>query len=147
MDNQFVRLGTHSPLLSRSKSSLGTNNSAYPQSKQTTIFWIKLTGARFSFSIERNATENSPEKSCCFSEAQLLQAIPPPIRSTSRRIFSLPSLFHSVKHFWMILGHLSSLARDDNVGLNLFTIESFRIDRPKSLYLLTVFVCPFTGQV
>ena len=109
----FVRLGAHTPFLSWSNSSLGTNNSAYPESKQTTIFWIKLTGARFSFLIGRNATENSPEKFCCFSEAQLLQAISPPIRSTSRRIFSLASLFHSVKHLCRILRHVSSLAREE----------------------------------
>jgi hypothetical protein len=42
-----------------------------------------------------------------------LQAISPPIRSTSRRIFSLASLFHSVKHFRRILRHLSSLVREE----------------------------------
>src|SRR5258708_17691412 len=116
MGTPFVGLGAHTPFLSWSNSSLGTNNSAYPQSKQTTIFWIKLTGARFSFSIGRNGTENSPEKFCCFSEAQLLQAISPPIRSTSRRIFTLASLVHSVKHFRRILRPLSSLVRQELSG-------------------------------
>ena len=109
----FVRLGAHAPFLSWSNSCLGTNNSAYPQSKQTIIFRIKLTGVRFSCSIGRNATEKSPEKSCCFSEAQLLQAISPPIRSTCRRIFSLPSPLHGVKHFGRILGCLLRLAHEE----------------------------------
>ena len=143
----FARLGAHPLFLSWSNSSLGTNNSAYPQSKQTTIFWIKLTGARFSFSIGRNATENSPEKFCCFSEVQLLQAISPPNKVNQYANFQLSIPVSQRGTFLWDFEALIELSSRRNVGLDLFMIESFGIGRAKSLSLLTVFVSPFTGQV
>jgi len=90
----FARPGAHTPFLSWSNSSLGTNNSAYPQSKQTTIFWIKLTGARFSFSIGEMQLKILLRSFVASRKHNSCKPFLPPIRSTSRRIFSLASLFH-----------------------------------------------------
>ena len=143
----FARLGAHTPFLSWSNSSLGTNNSAYPQSKQTTIFWIKLTGARFSFLIGRNATENSPDKFLLLLGSTTLASHFSPNMVNQQANFQLTITVSQRETFLQHFGPLVELSSRRNVGLNLFMIESFSVGRPKSLSLLTVFVSPFTGQV